>query len=650
MQSLALQEGEFCDPNSALKTLYQQQIHKSKYARWREDLKRREDWEETVDRYINFISEHLEKSNFELNKSTIKKLKSSIFNLEVMPSMRALMTAGKALERDNAAGYNCSFTAIDRIEAFDEAMYILMCGVGVGFSVENKYISKLDQIPSILLNTDKIISVEDSRVGWASAFRELITELYKGNICKWDVSKVRPAGARLETFGGLASGPEPLEALFEYTINIFKNAQGRKLKSIEAHGIMCKIADIVIVGGVRRSALLSLSDLNDAEMRNSKSGTWWESNPEFALSNNSACYEKTPTKEEFWFEWESLIKSKSGERGIVNREGLQKKSQESGRRISDHEFGLNPCAEIILRNKQFCNLTEVVIRESDSFLGIKEKIENATILGVIQSSFTDFRYLSPEWKKNSEEERLLGVSLTGIMDHPILSDLDNAYTIEIWLNEFREAAIKIAKEWSEKLNINMPTAITCVKPSGTVSQLVDSSSGMHARYSDYYLRSNRLSKLDPVANLLYISGVPCEDELLHPDTTWVFYYPIKSPSTSVKVKHINALDQLRLWMLYAEYWCEHKPSVTVYVKEPEWQEVGEFVYDNFDKMSGVSFLPHTDHCYEQAPYMEISENQYLEFSAKMPKTINWDLLYDLEKVDSTNGSRELACVAGACEI
>jgi ribonucleoside-triphosphate reductase len=632
-----------------LPTVYQQQIHKSKYARWIDDLNRREHWRETVTRYMDAMRAQAEKLGSPLSKTEAKELTEGIQRLEVMGSMRATMTAGPALERDNVAGYNCSYLAINRVQAFDEAMYILMCGTGVGFSVERQYVNALPEVPE-LHQSDNTIVVRDSKIGWSKALRALMSSLYNGDIPKWDVSKVRPSGARLKTFGGRASGPGPLEDLFHYVIETFENAEGRKLTSIECHGIMCKIGDIVVVGGVRRSALISLSNPSDDRMRDAKSGQWWTAHPEYALANNSACWTEKPSTEKFIDEWAALIRSKSGERGIVNRSGLKAQVARNGRRDPDYDFGTNPCSEIILRDREFCNLSEVVARREDTWEDLERKVTLATTLGALQSTFTDFRYLSPQWKKNCEEERLLGVSITGIMDHPTLSGRDGITRLKALLNSLKQRAIETAKKWAKKLGINLAVAITCVKPSGTVSQLVNSASGIHARYADFYIRTNRLSKNDPVAQLLYMQGVPCEDEALHPDSTWVFSYPIKSPDGSVTRHDMNAIEQLELWLVYADEWCEHKPSITVYVRDDEWMEVGAFVYKHFERMSGVSFLPVSDHTYQQAPYQEIDEDEYNRLVAEMPTEIDWSLLEHLETEDQTEGTKELACVAGACEI
>ena len=639
---------------------YQKYIHKSRYARWSNVLGRRETWEETVGRYIKFF--------YLRNKDTMlssvddwEGLRQAITNLEVMPSMRCLMTAGEALDRDNVAGYNCAYVAVDSPRAFDEAMYVLMCGTGVGFSVERQYVQKLPEVAEEFHETDTIITVADSKIGWAKSYREFVSLLFSGQIPKWDVSKVRPAGAKLKTFGGRASGPEPLVDLFEFSIEVFKNAAGRKLTSIECHDLMCKVADIVVVGGVRRSALISLSNLTDERMRVAKSGQWWDSNPQRALANNSVCYTEKPDMGIFMKEWEALYESKSGERGIFSREASQRVAERNGRRDSGYDFGTNPCSEIILRSKQFCNLTEVVVRSGDSFEDLKRKVRLATILGTLQSTLTDFRYLSKAWQNNTEEERLLGVSLTGIMDHPVLSGserwIDSTLTgkakdiisLETVLQQLKEVAVETNKEWADKLGIPQSTAITCVKPSGTVSQLVDSASGIHPRYSEYYIRTVRTDKKDPLYSFLAEQGVPVEDAIGKEDSTAIFSFPMKAPEGSVMRDDRSALEQLELWKVYAEHYTEHKPSITVYVKEDEWLDTGAWVYKNFDICSGVSFLPHSDHTYKQAPYQEINEETYNSMVKDMPE-IDWDALSDFEKEDMTTGSQEYACVGGACEI
>lgn len=655
-----------------LPTEYQRFIHLSRYARWKELLGRREKWNETVIRYLDYW--HLKDY---LDSGTYEELYDSIRNLEVMPSMRALMTAGPALERDHVAGYNCSYVAMEDYISFDEVMYILMCGTGVGFSVERQYIAKLPVVGEGLKRTlpkdyylafpgvdqtelsivdrgTNTIIVLDSKYGWASAFRLLIEELYNGNFdIKWDTSLVRPAGARLNTFGGRASGPAPLEDLFRFSVKIFKTAQGRKLTSIEVHDLVCKIADIVVVGGVRRSALISLSNLSDDRMRNAKSGQWWENNGQRALANISTAYTEKPEIGSFIREWINLYESKSGERGVFSRTASQMTASRSGRRDPNFDFGTNPCSEIILRSKQFCNLSEVVIRADDSLETLKRKVRIATILGTLQATQTNFKYLSEGWRKNTEEEALLGVSLTGIMDHPTLSGqegLGDLGQLKRWLEELKSVAIETNQEWAARLGISPSAAITCVKPSGTVSQLVDSASGIHPRYSEFYIRTVRADKKDPLAQFMVDVGFPVEDDVTKPDHNWVFSFPMKSPKESIMRDDMTALDQLELWKVYQEHWCEHKPSITVYVREHEWLDVGAWVYKHFDSISGVSFLPHTEHVYQQAPYQEIKKEEYLELVSKMPKEVDWGKLSEFESDDFTVASQELACVAGVCEI
>jgi ribonucleoside-diphosphate reductase alpha chain len=568
-----------------------------------------------------------------------------------MPSMRALMTAGPALDKDNVAGFNCSYVAIDNVRTFDEIMYILMCGTGVGFSVERQYVDKLPEIAEKFHTTETVIKVRDSKIGWAKSYRELIAMLYAGQIPQFDMSLVRPAGAKLKTFGGRASGPDPLRDLFKFSIETFQKASGRKLTSIECHDIVCKIADVVVCGGVRRSALISLSNLSDIRMRDAKTGQWWDNNPQRSYANNSVAYTEKPDIGTFMKEWVSLYDSKSGERGIFNRVASQKMATRSGRRDGDFDFGTNPCSEIVLRNKQFCNLSEVVVRPDDTEETLKEKVEIATIFGTLQSTLSDFRYLTKQWKDNTEEERLLGVSLTGIMDHEVLSgNIFNQTVLRDMLINLKEHSIKINKKWAEMLGVNQATAITCVKPSGTVSQLVDSASGIHPRYSPYYLRTVRADKKDPLCDMMIDKGFYGEDDVMKPNDTKVIYFPMKSPKSSIMRDAKSAIEQLEIWKMYQLHWCEHKPSITVYVKEEEWLQVGAWVYENFDVMSGVSFLPHSDHSYKQAPYQEVDKKTYEEWLAKTPRNINWMDLTNYEKEDTTTSSKELACTAGACEV
>ena len=645
----------------SLPTDYQNFIATSRYARWLDDEQRRETWQETVDRYINYIT-HKEETMDTLRESTgmwstmKNELRDAITRLDVMPSMRALMTAGLALERDNTAGYNCSYLPVDDPKSFDEAMYILLCGTGVGFSVERHYINKLPEVPEYLYNSDTCIVVKDSKEGWAKSFRMLVALLYAGEIPTWDVSKIRPAGARLKTFGGRASGPAPLVDLFNFTVNMFKANTGKKLSSYDCHSIMCKIGEIVVVGGVRRSAMISLSNLSDIRMRHAKSGQWWQDAPHMALSNNSVAYTDKPDGETFLREWTGLVESKSGERGIFNRVASKKQVEKYGRRDPNFEFGTNPCSEIILRPYQFCNLTEVVIRADDTKETLKHKIKLATILGTIQSTLTDFPYLRKVWKKNTEEERLLGVSLTGIMDCPLTNGTSSKNTLlspvhlEELLQELRQVAIDTNKEWAEKLNIPQSTAITCVKPSGTVSQLVDSASGIHARHSEYYIRTVRGDNKDPLTQFMIEQGIPSEPDVTKPNDTTVFSFPVKSPTGCVTRNDLTAIQQLEMWMIYQRYWCEHKPSVTITVRDDEWMEVGAFVFKHFDEMSGVSFLPHSDHTYQQAPYQDCTEEEYNAMLDKFVYDINWSQLAEYEKEDTTAGNQTFACSGDVCEI
>ena len=634
-----------------LPSIYQQYIHLSRYSRWLEKEKRRETWEETVTRYFDFFKEHLENNNsYKLDSELRKVLETAVLDLKIMPSMRCLMTAGEALKRENVAGYNCAFIAVDCPRSFDEILYVLMNGTGVGFSVENKFVNELPIIAEDFHNSDTTIVVADSKLGWAKSFKELVHLLYSGQIPKWNTDKVRLAGAVLKTFGGRASGPDPLIALFEFTVLTFQNAAGRKLTSLEAHDIVCKIADIVVVGGVRRSALISLSDLSDDRMRTAKSGEWYLIDPQRRLANNSYVAESKPPVGVFMKEWLALYESKSGERGIISRAASKKKAEESGRRDPDHDFGTNPCSEIILRSRQFCNLTEAVIRSEDSPETIKKKVEEATILGTFQSTLTNFKYLSKKWKENCDEERLLGVSLTGIMDNDYTNGKHGKATLIQLLNELREIAITTNKKWADILGINASVAITCVKPSGTVSQLVDSASGIHARHNNYYIRRVRADKKDPLATFMKELGFPCEDDVMKPEHTYVFSFPIKAPDSSIMRNDMNAIEQLEMWLIYYRHYCEHKPSITVTVREDEWPEVGGWVYKHMNEMSGVSFLPHSDHVYKQAPYTDCTEEEYETALAKMPKSIKWEDLRNYENVDQTTASQELACVAGGCEI
>ena len=632
--------------NNYLPTTYQQFIHASRYARFVESEKRRETWDETVSRYFDFMQSHLKENNkYTLTKELRADLENAVLSLGIMPSMRALMTAGNALSKDHTAGYNCSYIPINDVRSFDEIMYILMCGTGVGFSVERDYVEQLPTIAEEFEDSDTVVVVQDSRTGWAKSLRELLGMLYGGQVPKIDVTRVRPAGARLKTFGGRASGPQPLVDLFDFAITTFKNASGRRLDALECHDLVCKIGEVVVVGGVRRSALISLSNIQDDRLRNAKSGQWWLDNGQRALANNSACYARRPDMALFMSEWKALYDSKSGERGIFNRQAAIDKCKENGRRDSEHEFGTNPCSEIILRPYQFCNLTEVVVRATDNKLQLKEKVRLATILGTFQSTLTDFKYIRKIWKQNTEDERLLGVSLTGIMDSKLTNNPDRGF-----LSELKQVAIDTNKDIAKKLKINQSAAITCVKPSGTVSQLVDSASGIHTRHNPYYIRTVRCDKKDTMTQLMIDQGVPNEPDITKPDSVTVFSFPTASPTGSITRNSMSAIEQLELWLKYQREWCEHKPSVTVSVKEDEWMEVGAWVYKYFDEVSGISFLPYTDHIYKQAPYQDIERKEYLELRKDMPTTIDFNELVKYESEDNTTGSQELACTGGVCEL
>ena len=645
--------------NNYLPTDYQNFIALSRYARWKDDEQRRETWVETVGRYFDYMGNHLSsKHNYVLTKALREKLSDSIMSLGVMPSMRALMTAGIALDRCHVAGYNCSYIPVDSPRSFDECMYILMCGTGVGFSVERENVDKLPVVNEHFENSTTVITVADSRPGWARALRELIAMLYVGQIPSLDVSQVRPAGARLKTFGGRASGPQPLVDLYNFCVAIFKKAAGRRLYPIECHDIMCKIGEVVVVGGVRRSALISLSNLGDDQMRHAKSGQWWENEGQRALANNSVAFKGKPEMGTFMREWTALYESKSGERGIFNRESAIKQAPKKKRRkyalvekpvlpLDYIQFGCNPCSEIILRPYQFCNLTEVVAREQDDINSLKEKVRLATILGTFQSTLTEFKYLRKVWKDNTEEERLLGVSLTGILDCEALKDNPK---LEATLTELKNVAVETNKKIAKDLGIPQSTAITCVKPSGTVSQLVDSASGIHARPNDYYVRTVRGDNKDPLTQFMKESKIPNEPDVMKPDSVVVFSFPMKAPSGAVTRTAMTAIEQLDFWLKYQKYWCEHKPSITVSVKEHEWMEVGAWVYENFDSVSGIYFLPFSELTYKQAHNQDIDEKEYKKLMDEMPPSIDWKKLRDFEKEDSTSGSKELACTAGDCEI
>ena len=629
--------------SNQLPTDYQAFIHKSRYAKYF-DGKGRESWGETVGRYMENV---VDKAMGGVKNSLTKDLEQAILSQEIMPSMRAMMTAGPALDRDNTAGYNCSYLPVDDPKSFDEAMYILLCGTGVGFSVERQFISKLPEVPE-LFESESIVVVKDSKEGWAKGFRQVLALLWAGEIPKWDVSRVRPAGARLKTFGGRASGPAPLVELFNFAVSTFKAAQGRKLSSMECHDLMCFIGQIVVVGGVRRSAMISLSNLSDDRMRHAKSGQWWETAGHRALANNSVSYTEKPDMETFMREWLALVESKSGERGIFNREASKKQAAKFGRRDPNYEFGTNPCSEIILRPYQFCNLTECVVRATDTLQDLERKVKLATILGTIQSTLIKFPYLRKVWHNNTAEERLLGVSMTGIMDNPLMTNSNKG--LEKTLEHLRDIAVSTNAEWAELLGIPASASISCVKPSGTVSQLVDSASGIHARHSPYYIRTVRGDNKDPLTQFMIDQGIPNEPCVMKPDTTVVFSFPVNSPKQAVTRNDMTAVEQLELWLTYQRHWCEHKPSVTISVRDTEWMAVGAFVYEHFDEMSGVSFLPHSDHTYQQAPYQDCTKEEYEEMLSKMPSKIDWELLNEYESEDNTVSMQTMACSGDSCEI
>ena len=639
-------------PNNYFPTSYQEFIHLSRYSRWLPDKGRRETWDETICRYFDFFTEHLKENvNYTLKDELRTELEEAVLGLQIMPSMRCIMTAGEALKRENIAGYNCSYIAVDRVQSFDEILYVLMNGTGVGFSVERQYVSQLPVVADDFNMSDTTIVVADSKLGWAKSLKELVGMLYVGQIPRWDLSKIRPAGAPLKTFGGRASGPEPLESLFKFAVNLFQNASGRKLSSLECHDLVCKIAEIVVVGGVRRSALISLSNLSDDRMRHAKTGQWWNTEPQRALANNSACYTEKPDMGVFMDEWKALYEAKSGERGIFNRMSAVTMAAKNGRRnTEDYEFGTNPCSEIILRNREFCNLSEVVVRANDTKYSLLNKVRLASILGTFQSTLTNFRYVSAAWKRNCEEERLLGVSLTGIMDSKITNGKTSLMSLPEVLQELKSVAVDTNLKYSKELGINQSTAVTCIKPSGTVSQLTDSASGIHARHNPYYVRTVRGDKKDPLTRMMMDEGFPVEDDVMNPSHTSVFSFPVKVDKNAVFRTDMSAIEQLELWKVYQENWCEHKPSVTISVKEDEWLEVGAWVYKNFDFMSGVSFLPFSEHTYKQAPYQDCTKEEYEILLQRMPKKVEWQKLAEYEQTDMTIGAQELACAAGFCEI
>ena len=634
-----------------LPTNYQSFIHQSRYSRWLEGEERRETWEETVTRLLNFYRNFIKDNHgYTMPKELFTDLYVAMVTLKIMPSMRAMMTAGPALERNHIAAYNCSYLPVDSPRAFDECLYILMHGTGVGFSVERQYVNQLPPVPDSVEDSETTIIVQDSKEGWFRGFKELINLLYAGMLPRWDMSKLRPAGAKLKTFGGRASGPEPLDDLFTFSCNMFKKAAGRRLSSIECHDLMCKIADVVVVGGVRRSALISLSNLSDDRMRHAKSGSWWETEPHRALANNSVCYtDGSADMGSFMREWTALYESKSGERGIFNRQAAQQQAAKYGRRDSSIDYGTNPCSEIILRPKQFCNLSEVVVRAEDTPETLQRKVELATILGTIQSCFTDFKGLSRQWMRNTEEERLLGVSLTGILDNKMMANQTND-NLPALLSNLRLIAVNTNRKWSKYLGIEPSAAITCVKPSGTVSQLVDAASGIHPRHSEYYIRTVRADKKDPLTKFMTEKGFPVEDELLKPQSMSVFSFPVKAPKGALTRDKLSAIDHLKVWQVYSDHWCEHKPSITVSVQENEWMEVGAYVHKNFSHMSGISFLPMSEHTYKQAPYQDSTRAEYESLLKKMPENIDWHTLSEYEEDDNTHGSQTLNCTGDVCEI
>lgn len=646
-----LNESIFPKSGTSLPTEYQNFIAVSRYSRYINEESRRETWDETAARYITFISEQVEKYNgYTLSKDLKKKLFNSIVELKVMPSMRALMTAGEAAERDNLCVYNCSFIPVNSPRAFDEALYVLMNGTGLGFSVESKYTLHLPAVNEHFELSETTIVVDDSKGGWAKSFRELLALLWQGQIPNFDVSKVRPAGARLKTFGGRASGPEPLVDLFQFTTSIFKNAAGRQLTPQECHDIMCKVGEVVVVGGVRRSALISLSDINDRDMAKSKSGSWWESAPHRRLANNSAVYDSKPSVGVFLEEWSALYESKSGERGIYNRENARRSAKKTGRRNADLVQGLNPCAEINLREYGLCNLSEIIVEADDTLESLLDKVETATIFGTLQSTLTRFKYLRKIWKDNAEDERLLGVSLTGQFSHPVLNGSEGLDKTAEWLNKMREHAILVNAKYAKSLKINPSASITTVKPSGTVSQLTNSASGMHPWHSEYYIRSVRADNKDPLTQFMKDHSIPCEPDVMAPDTTSVFSFPIKAPAGAIVADNLTAIEHLEIWKVYKQNWTEHNPSITVSVDEHEWVEVANWVYDNFDDVGGISFLPKSNHTYKQAPYQECTKEEYEEILSKMPASIRWQDLALYEYEDNTSGSQTLACTSGSCDI
>lgn len=629
-------------------TPYNTFIAKSRYSRYLDDKGRREHWNETVARYFDFMEKHLaEKQNYTLTKELRSELEQAVVALDVVPSMRAIMTAGPALERQNVAAFNCSYLPIDDPKAFDEAMYILLCGTGVGFSVEQQYVKKLPEVPEQLFDSKTTIVVSDSKEGWAKSLRQLLALLYSGEIPKFDVSRVRPAGARLKTFGGRASGPGPLEELYKFCVLKFKGAAGRRLTSLECHDILCKIGEVVVVGGVRRSAMISLSDLSDDKMAHAKAGSWWDGQAQRALANNSATYTETPSIGQFMREWSSIYESHSGERGIFNREASQKQAAKNGRRDATYEFGTNPCSEIILRPYQFCNLSSCIIRSDDNIDSIANKIRLATILGTFQASLTDFPYLRKIWQKNTEEEALLGVSMTGICDNVLLNNPDDV-DLPARLEALRDLAVDTNAFYASAIGINQSVAVTAVKPEGTVSQLCSTASGIHPQHSKYYIRRVRADNKDPLTQFMIQAGFVAEPCVMKPDSTTVFSFPVAVADGALLREDLSAIQHLKLWLIFQRHYCEHKPSVTISVKENEWMDVGAWTFKHFDEVTGVSFLPMDGGTYKQAPYEETDEQTYNQLKMLVPETVDWENFKEYD--DNVEGAQMLSCTAGGCSI
>lgn len=627
-------------------TPYQDFIFYRTYSRWNDDLGRRETWQETVDRYMSFMRKNVgDKLTFE----EYQEIREAILKHEVMPSMRLMWGAGGPTARCNVSAYNCSYLAIKELRDFAETLYLLCSGTGVGFSVEKAAVDQLPVVQPQKGVPSKYFVIDDSKEGWAEALHDCLHALFNGEDAIFDFSQIRPAGARLKTMGGRAAGPQPLMDLLEFTKEVVLARQGKKLRPIDVHDIMTKIGEIVVAGGVRRSAMISLSDLEDAEVQHAKDGRFWEHSAHRALANNSAVYKQKPTREEFLSEWDALRKSGSGERGIFNRGSLTE--QVPARRLFEWNgvvpalAGTNPCGEIVLKDKQFCNLTEIVARAEDTEETLLKKARIATILGTYQSTLTDFKFLSSEWKRNCEDERLLGVSITGQWDSPAVRD-------EQVLTRMKHVAQDTNSEYAKRFGINPSTAITCVKPSGTVGQLVNASPGLHARYSEYYLKRVRISVTDPLFKMLRDLGVPSHPEVGQGESTantFVLDFPIASPQGAVTADKLSAIAQLEHWLMMKRSWTEHNPSCTIYIKDGEWEQVRDWIYEHWDLVGGLSFLPYEDHVYELAPYTPISKEEYEKLASLFPK-IDFSVLTRYEKDDETTGAQELACVAGGCEL